>query len=169
MKTKSVFRLVDAGLGEPREELGEGGVVGGELRDVAGFAGTEGAGGDVIVVRVGDVRVGDGNATLLHGRDVAERHRRAHAVEAGKADVAFAVGDDVAVEIGERRRRERGRDVLVAEERAEAVIPARLVGQKIVARVIAGAGRRTGGAMHGDADEVCGRLRGVALHLVRFG
>ena len=69
-------RLVDAVGGEPVEELLERLVVLAELRDIAGLTRrvceVDVAGGPVLVVRVRDVRVGDGDSCLLHLGDPRE-------------------------------------------------------------------------------------------------
>ena len=84
----------------------------------------------MVVVRVRDVGVGDGNAGLLHLGHPRERDGRFHPVEAGEADVPFLVLDHVAVQVRHRAARLDDRvDVLRPHERVEAGVASRLVGQ----------------------------------------
>ena len=157
--------LVDPVGGEPVEELRERVVVVLELLDVAGLAGpvreVDVSSVSVTVMRVGNVRVGDRNAGLLHLRGPGERNGRLHAVEAGEADVAVRVLDDVAVEVGHRTVRLDHRiDVLGAEQTLVAVVAAGLVRKQVGSRAWAGcADVRALGAVHADTDVVGERLR----------
>jgi len=81
-------RLVDAVLGQPREELPERVVVRLQGGDVAGLSRPVCGPVRMRVVRVRNVRVGDRDAVLLHRRHVAQRHRRRHAIKTGETDVA---------------------------------------------------------------------------------
>ena len=91
-------------VGETREERAEGVVVFLQLLDVAGLTGPVGevdrARGPVLVVGIGDVRVGNGDAGLLHLGDPGQRDARFHPVEAREADVVRRVLDHIAVEVG---------------------------------------------------------------------
>src|SRR5437879_5159906 len=72
------------------------------------------------LVGVGEVCEGARHAVLMRGGGIAQRTRRRQAVEAGEADVAVGIVDDVAVEVLQRSARiDLWRDVLVAVERVE--------------------------------------------------
>ena len=168
--------LVDAVVRETGEELLERGVVGVQLVDVALLTRAVGEvrvpGGAVAVMCVGDVRIGDRDARLLHLRDPRQRVGRLHSVEAREADVAARVLDGVAVEIRHRAARlDHGVDVLRAEETVVAgVRRAGLVRKQIRAAVVRGrADRRVLCAMHADADEVGERLAWSGRDLGRLG
>ena len=113
--------LVDAVVGEPVEERGERGVVLAQLRLHAGLAGAERiAVIDVVlvVVHVGQVRVGDRDAGLLRRGGVAERVVGLHPVEAREArgcrsaSRICVVGVRPGVNVLGRRRRRRRRRLL---------------------------------------------------------
>ena len=132
--------LVDAVVGEAREELAERGVIRLQGGDVSSLAGAVGRAGRVVVMRIRDVGVGDGDAVLLHGCNVGKRNLRRHSIEAGEADAMLGILDYVSVEIGHRTA---GADlrchVLVSEQTRVARVPARLVRQ--VVRLAAVGGR----------------------------
>ena len=169
--------LVDARVREVVEELLEGVVVGLELRHVARLAWSErprDPAGEVIVVRVRDVRVRNRDTGLLHGEHVRERDPRLHAVEAREADVGRGrrVLDDIAVEVLQRvaGTDQHRRGVLVAEESHEAAVAVGLVGEHVgLAVVRRRASIATLSAVDGDAHEVGERLTGIRADLGRLG
>src|SRR5262249_45923585 len=122
--------LVDSIALESREERLEGGVVVRELLLVVRLTRAGGAGQRVVVVRVREVRVGHWDASFLHLRDIAERVLREHAIKAREAAARIASAEDriagrvihAGVVVGDRLI-----DVLGAEERIEAVVPAWLI------------------------------------------
>ena len=77
--------------------------------------------------------------------------------------MAVAIVDDVAIQVRERpSRTDHRRHILVAEERLEPLIAARLVRQKVRPSVASQTGVILLAAVHGDADEVRRGLLGIA-------
>jgi len=66
--------LVNAVLGEAGEELAESSIIRFERCDVASLAGAIRRGDGVVIMRVGDVGIGNRHAVFLHGRDIRERN-----------------------------------------------------------------------------------------------
>ena len=126
--------LVDAVPRQAGEELAEGLIVVTQVLLVDRVAGTEA--GVALLMHRREICVGDGNALLLHGRNVRQRHGRSRPVEAGEPwnfrPVRSDVGDRLAVEI---KHREAGadlrRNVLVAEEAVEPKVATRFIGQHV--------------------------------------
>ncbi len=157
-------RLVDSVRGQTDEEFLERRVVVAELLCVSGLTGTicemDVAGCSMRVVRVGDVRVGDGDSGFLHLGDPGKRNSGLHPVEAWKADMPVLILDRVAVKVSHRTAQLNHRiDVLGAEESLETVVAARLVGQEVGPPVVGSAADRGAlCAVDADADEVRERL-----------
>src|SRR5579864_3090032 len=86
----------------------------------------------MIVMRVGDVGEGDGDSVLLHGCDITERLSGGNSAEAGEAVVAMAIGDDVAIDIGQRATgADYGRDEGVSKQSHESLIATLFLGQDV--------------------------------------
>jgi len=164
----------DAVRGEAIKERLERLVVGLELLHVSGFTRPVGevcvAGGAVAVVRIGNIRVGDGNAGFLHLGDVTERDGRFHSIESGEADVAGGVLNDVACEVCHGATGlDDGVDVRRTEQAAEAVVTTWLIGQQIGTGVRGSATNwGTLRTVYADADKVREGLTGIRNDFGRF-
>ena len=105
---------------------------------------------------------------LLQGGDVGERNRGGHAVEAGEADVAGRVLNDVAIQIGEWTIGADERShVHVAEQSVEAGVAARFVGKQVRLATIGRAAQRVARrAVHANADKVGEGLPGIGRNFL---
>ena len=122
---KKRVALIDAIVGETREEFTECSIVGFQCGHVTSFARAIGFVCSMVVMHVGEVRIGDRYAVFLHGCHIGKRNRGRHTIEAGEALIALRILDDVAVQIGHRTvRADLWRDILIAEQSLVAAIAA---------------------------------------------
>ena len=118
-----------------------------ERGHVACLAGTVRRPARMLVVRIGDVGIGDRDAVFLHVGDIGERDRRRHAVKAGEARrVGDRVDDRLAAQVVQDQAARPGPadlrvHVLRAVERIEAVVAAGLIRQQVGLAVVCGLSR----------------------------
>src|SRR5262249_42034504 len=115
--------------------------------------------GDAVeVVSIGDVRIRDGNAFLLHRCNVGERNSGGHSIESGKSGLTERIRDRTTEQIVERRSAGHDRiDRLSTEQALEADVGLRLARQQVA--LSARTNRRVDGAMNCEPDEIGLRQR----------
>src|SRR4029077_18331795 len=122
------------------EELIKGIVIRFERRDIARRPGTVRRTARMVIMRIGNVSVGDRDAVLLHGGHIGKRHCRRHSVKARKPDVSLWVLNHVTVQVGHWPLRTDLRShILVAVQGAVSRVTAGLIRKQVL---LAGVGGR---------------------------
>src|SRR5260370_11246014 len=98
------------------------------------------------------------------------RHPSVHPIEAGKADVAVSIIDDVSVKVAQRAARiQQWRHVHMSEQPSVAHVTTRLIRQRIGLAILCfGAARGVDGAVQPDSNKVSEGLRRVLHRFVRL-
>src|SRR5712671_1518696 len=118
----------------------------------------------MVIMRIGNISVGDRDAVLLHGGHIGKRNCRRHSVKARKPDVTLRILNHISVQVGHWSvRADLWSDILIAVQGAVSCVPAGLIRKQVL---LAGVGGRTqrisGSAVDTDSYEIGERLSRIA-------
>src|ERR1700680_571434 len=110
----------------------------------------------MVIMRIGNISVGDRDTVLLHGGHIGKRHYGLHSIKARKSDVALRILNHITVQVSHWSiRTDLWSDILIAVQGVVSRVPAGLIRKQVLLTGVGGRAQRiSGSAVDADSNEI---------------